>query len=239
VTIGSGGFVNVPVVLTKSEPEAGYNFFNAVIQDANGLTGDNSPTIELAFNTTPPATGDFNHDNVVDASDYVSWRKNQGTQVEYDSWRANFGETVAQATAAESSTSDTQELLPQTASTSVRSSGMSTATQPDDELAASALRSDLPTSVRIDWPQRDRIRNCNTGTAQPRTRAWRDEALLNWLSSHSPLAIIRSKQQSWGCFDNLSCEGRMLNTEPEGPTLNDMESIGPALADAVIELLLA
>ena len=36
-------------------------------------------------------TGDFNHDNVVDAADYVVWRKNGGLPIEYESWRANFG----------------------------------------------------------------------------------------------------------------------------------------------------
>ena len=37
----------------------------------------------------PP--GDYNADNVVDAADYVVWRKNHGTLAEYDTWRANFG----------------------------------------------------------------------------------------------------------------------------------------------------
>lgn len=39
-------------------------------------------------------------------------------------------------------------------------------------------------------------------------------------------------------FDNMSCEGPMLNTYGEGLRLNDMESVSPALADAVIELFL-
>ncbi len=47
VTIGAGGFVDVPVTLTNSEPEAGYNYFVAAIQDASGRTGDLSPTIVL------------------------------------------------------------------------------------------------------------------------------------------------------------------------------------------------
>jgi hypothetical protein len=36
---------------------------------------------------------DFNHDNTVDAADYVVWRKNAGSQSEYDTWRANFGQS--------------------------------------------------------------------------------------------------------------------------------------------------
>jgi len=38
--------------------------------------------------------GDFNHDNKVDAADYVVWRKGLGTthvQGDYDVWRSNFG----------------------------------------------------------------------------------------------------------------------------------------------------
>jgi hypothetical protein len=41
-----------------------------------------------------PVNGDFNWDGVVDASDYVMWRKNDGTQGAYDTWRAHFGETI-------------------------------------------------------------------------------------------------------------------------------------------------
>jgi hypothetical protein len=35
--------------------------------------------------------GDYNHDGIVDAADYVVWRKTDGTQAGYDQWRANFG----------------------------------------------------------------------------------------------------------------------------------------------------
>lgn len=38
--------------------------------------------------------GDYNYDGAVDAADYVVWRKNDGTQDEYNTWRANFGEPV-------------------------------------------------------------------------------------------------------------------------------------------------
>jgi hypothetical protein len=41
-----------------------------------------------------PLDGDFNGDGVVDASDYVVWRNNGGTQEAYDTWRAHFGETI-------------------------------------------------------------------------------------------------------------------------------------------------
>jgi hypothetical protein len=39
----------------------------------------------------PDEFGDFNHDGVVDAADYVVWRNTGGSQTAYDHWRANFG----------------------------------------------------------------------------------------------------------------------------------------------------
>ena len=35
--------------------------------------------------------GDYNNDDVVDAADYVVWRKTDGTPDGYDAWRMNFG----------------------------------------------------------------------------------------------------------------------------------------------------
>jgi hypothetical protein len=40
--------------------------------------------------------GDFNDDNVVDAADYVVWRKTMPTDMDaYTDWVNNFGESVA------------------------------------------------------------------------------------------------------------------------------------------------
>jgi hypothetical protein len=52
-----------------------------------GLVGHFSTYSFLAV-TLP---GDFNHDGIVDAADYVVWRKTDGTQEGYDRWRSNFG----------------------------------------------------------------------------------------------------------------------------------------------------
>jgi len=41
--------------------------------------------------------GDFNHDNLVDAADYITWRNGVGTAYipnDYDVWRAHFGATT-------------------------------------------------------------------------------------------------------------------------------------------------
>jgi hypothetical protein len=47
--------------------------------------------------------GDYNLNGVVDAADYVVWRKIDGTQDGYDLWRANFGLTAAAASASSTS----------------------------------------------------------------------------------------------------------------------------------------
>jgi hypothetical protein len=38
--------------------------------------------------------GDFNHDNSVDAADYVYWRKNALTSADYNLWRGHYGQTA-------------------------------------------------------------------------------------------------------------------------------------------------
>lgn len=38
--------------------------------------------------------GDFNYDGIVNAADYVVWRKTDGSDVGYNAWRANFGTTL-------------------------------------------------------------------------------------------------------------------------------------------------
>jgi hypothetical protein len=40
---------------------------------------------------TPP--GDYNQNYVVDAADYVVWRKNNWPSIDYDTWRSHFGQT--------------------------------------------------------------------------------------------------------------------------------------------------
>jgi hypothetical protein len=39
-------------------------------------------------------SGDYNHDGKVDAADYVVWRKNNGSQSDYNTWRSHFGQSA-------------------------------------------------------------------------------------------------------------------------------------------------
>jgi autotransporter-associated beta strand protein len=59
------------------------------------ITG--SGRLEVTLFIPPPLAGDFNDDGVVDAADYIVWRKTDGTTSGYDDWRANFGRTSAGA----------------------------------------------------------------------------------------------------------------------------------------------
>jgi hypothetical protein len=53
------------------------------------------PSLVTFEGSVGPLPGDFNGDNVVDAADYVVWRKNfRGDQTMYNAWRSNFGKTA-------------------------------------------------------------------------------------------------------------------------------------------------
>jgi phosphatidylinositol-3-phosphatase len=50
---------------------------------------------------TVSVAGDYNHNGIVDAADYATWRTGYGgvySQVHYDTWRANFGQSAYSGT---------------------------------------------------------------------------------------------------------------------------------------------
>jgi T5SS/PEP-CTERM-associated repeat protein len=113
-----GGTLSV-LLLDDYSPAAGATFD---ILNWTNLTGTFStlqlPTLagSLTWNTTGLYTdgvlavdgegglmGDYNSDGAVNAADYVVWRKNNGTQEEYDRWRANFGRPPGAGAAAAAS----------------------------------------------------------------------------------------------------------------------------------------
>jgi probable HAF family extracellular repeat protein len=60
-----------------------------------GVRNGNYEGFIAVISTVPePAAGDYNQDGIVDAADYVLWRKNDGTPESYNTWRANFGATL-------------------------------------------------------------------------------------------------------------------------------------------------
>jgi hypothetical protein len=88
VTIGSAGFVDVPVILSDTHVRGGVNHFMTVIQQPDGLTSRVSNTVVVALNDVPTGAsalftqpaGDFDSNGAVDAADY-------------DLWRGSFGES--------------------------------------------------------------------------------------------------------------------------------------------------
>jgi hypothetical protein len=53
------------------------------------------PTYWSALVDAVAATNaDYNSNGVVDAADYVVWRKTDGTQAGYNNWRSHFGQTA-------------------------------------------------------------------------------------------------------------------------------------------------
>jgi hypothetical protein len=64
--------------------------------DING--GSPASMVVNSVSVTDTPNGDFNGDGVVDAADYIIWRRNPGgnyTQEDYNIWRANFGTNLA------------------------------------------------------------------------------------------------------------------------------------------------
>ena len=57
---------------------------------------------EYVLTPVPDLPGDYNHNGIVDAADYVVWRKGLGTtytQADYDVWRATSAKPPAAARA--------------------------------------------------------------------------------------------------------------------------------------------
>jgi hypothetical protein len=66
-------------------------------------------------NTIPTTvSGDFDQNGVIDAADYVVWRKTDGAQIDYDSWRAHFGEPAGTGTGTAGASAD-QTAVPEPA----------------------------------------------------------------------------------------------------------------------------
>jgi hypothetical protein len=83
-----------------------YGFFARVVSDEYGASApmlvvlnrnveyERIDEAARAINAAAFLPGDFNHDDRVDAADYVAWRNRAGTDEEYGLWRGNFGAAV-------------------------------------------------------------------------------------------------------------------------------------------------
>jgi hypothetical protein len=92
-----------------------------------GLSWDTSQlytTGVLSVTGSTALPGDFNHDNAVNAADYVVWRKTNGTTAGFNLWRANFG-NMAGSGAALPSAASLSASVPESAALTVLAIGMS------------------------------------------------------------------------------------------------------------------
>jgi hypothetical protein len=70
----------------------GYNIYNGGATALFDNTHSALPALSTFGITLVP--GDYDHDGVVTAADYVLWRNNGGSPTDYDIWRAHFGQTA-------------------------------------------------------------------------------------------------------------------------------------------------
>ena len=70
------------------------NYFTTVNLPNNDTTNWSVSYTATSVLVNALGTGDFNHDGIVDAGDYVVWRKSDGTPGGYSAFRRNFGNTV-------------------------------------------------------------------------------------------------------------------------------------------------
>jgi hypothetical protein len=86
------------ITVPAATPQGFYNAFLAF-----GLTGEPG-SLPAQFPSKVGVgislLGDYNSNGVVDAADYVKWRKTDGSAGGYNTWRSNFGNASASATIA-------------------------------------------------------------------------------------------------------------------------------------------
>jgi arabinogalactan endo-1,4-beta-galactosidase len=101
----------------EARPTSGLNVWEGGrygLFDQNGNLLPAASVFEQFF--VPVLPGDFNNDGIVDAADYVMWRKGLATgaytQADYNTWRQHFGQTALSSSAnASSSNSAVPEPL--------------------------------------------------------------------------------------------------------------------------------
>jgi hypothetical protein len=90
---GSNGFTQSLIATNTTAATLGTYTFDRL----GFLLGDNLDADQAAFSNLLVtyveafAPGDFNGDDMVDAADYVIWRKTDNAQIRYSEWRHNYG----------------------------------------------------------------------------------------------------------------------------------------------------
>jgi hypothetical protein len=90
--LNQNGFTGSGAILVEANPT--YFNLNALTVGTTSLNGMEYTFV--GFANTAPGPGDYNGDGVVDAEDYLVWRKGLGTtytQSDYTVWRTHFGQS--------------------------------------------------------------------------------------------------------------------------------------------------
>jgi len=91
------GMVNPTSTVSPDTSMTGLNNLGQVAFSFSLADGTDGMAI---WTPTAGLPGDYNNNGVVDAADYVAWRKNDGSQSGYDAWRVNFGATAGSSSSA-------------------------------------------------------------------------------------------------------------------------------------------
>jgi probable HAF family extracellular repeat protein len=86
---------------TLIDPLSGWELLDASdINDARQITGQGliGGAYHAYLLTPVPIPGDYNNNGVVDAADYIVWRKTDGTPAGYNAWRTHFGQPAGAGT---------------------------------------------------------------------------------------------------------------------------------------------
>jgi hypothetical protein len=164
------GVGNVPLYDQRGAP------FSRVF-DGDGIDGQRIDIGAFEVQPVGPALpGDYNQNGVVDAADYVLWRKYESTSTplandaiggvigpaHYDQWTANFGQSLSAAGSGASDESQVEGQASRAADEGLR-------------IADFGLRSEASRESRVKSQRPEQVA---TGA-----RRWRDDALVAWLAS--------------------------------------------------------
>jgi hypothetical protein len=92
----AGGTPASTAIVPATLSAGGVHTLTALVSRGDGSTVRTTNIVTILTAAFP---GDYNGDGAVDASDFVVWRNNNGSQANYNLWRANFGKTAGSGVA--------------------------------------------------------------------------------------------------------------------------------------------
>jgi hypothetical protein len=87
-------FANAPLILGGEGRGGNLGSLQGLLDEVRISNVARGPG-DFIFGTDLQLPGDFNADGIVDAADYVIWRKSGGPPEDYDEWHTHFGQTAS------------------------------------------------------------------------------------------------------------------------------------------------